>query len=154
MSLKRLHFGVVLSSLYGADCHNIYWHHIDNVKCVHYRRQHGGSGSMVWGCFSYNAPCNLVFVKDNLSSSRSCGMLEQHFLSYARPTFCSSWAFQQDNCPSQLKILSAGSICKKVLLYAGLVGPLIEILSRIYGQFLPARSKVTGSSTRSSRNSI
>lgn len=84
-------------NLDGPDCIQSYWQHLDDEERVHYKKQSGGGGVMVWGCFGYEAPGPLVVVDGKQNSRMYCGTLQSHLIPFAENELPSTWIFQQDN---------------------------------------------------------
>lgn len=84
-------------TLDGPDGLSGYWRDVRRAGRWRGRRQRGGGGVMIWGCFSWFAKSSLVFCDNNIDSSRYCSMLNTTLLPFIDNYHIDGAVFQQDN---------------------------------------------------------
>lgn len=87
-------------SLDGPDGADSDWHYLRHERRMQGRRQQGGGGLMVWGCFSYRGKGKLVFVDNKIDSVRYTEVLQESFLPFIEDKHPEGAIFQQDGAPS------------------------------------------------------
>ena len=91
-------------SLDGPDMLASYWRDRRGGYRWQPRRQQGGGGLMVWGCFSYRGKGKLVVVENNMDAKRYTDVLEESLLPFLEELNPEGATFQQDGASSHRAI--------------------------------------------------
>lgn len=83
----------------GPDGSAHYWADTRVDKRFFSKRQQGGGGVMVWGCFSWRGKPDLAFISGKMNASGYVDVLDKILLPWVEQTFYGEWRFQQDNAP-------------------------------------------------------
>ena len=86
-------------SLDGPDGEAYYWADKRIEDKTFSKRQQGGGGVMVWGCFCLRGRPELFIVPNTLNSEKYVELLQNTLEPFAEKTFKGSWRYQQDNAP-------------------------------------------------------
>lgn len=87
-------------SLDGPDGLKSYWHDLRTERRWQRKRQNGGGGCMVWGCFSAKGIGKLVFVDNKIDSVRYTEVLQEGLLPFIEEKHPGGAVFQHDGAPS------------------------------------------------------
>lgn len=83
----------------GPDGAAYYWADTRVDKKYFSRRQQGGGGVMVWGCFCWRGKPALAIIPNTMNALNYCEMLDEYLLPWVDATYYGEWRFQQDNAP-------------------------------------------------------
>lgn len=102
MAWRREWHNVIFSdekkwSLDGPDGLAYYWHDPNKPKVTFPKRQNGGGGIMVWGCFSSRGTGELFVIENNANAQDYLFILESNLLPYIDRHGRDEMIFMQDN---------------------------------------------------------
>ncbi len=89
-------------SLDGPDGLASYWHDVNRQRLWQCRRQQGGVGFIVWGCFSFKGKGNLNKVANKVNAERYISVPEESLLPFMEEYHPNGSFFQQDGASSQV----------------------------------------------------
>ena len=84
-------------NLDGPDGYSYYWADTRLPRRIFSKRQAGGGGLMVWGCFSYKGVGTLATVGTRVNTEVYIEILSEHLLPLINSSFPRGCLFQQDN---------------------------------------------------------